>query len=60
MSSENLFSPMESTGSSIPVGAEAIKYNNSHHHRPASSRKLFTNHKNENRYASGNSPAVDG
>ncbi|KAL6743983.1 hypothetical protein Aduo_016963 [Ancylostoma duodenale] len=59
MSSENLFSPVESTGSSIPAGAEAIKYNNSHHHRPASSRKLFVNPKNENSYPAGNSSAVD-
>ncbi|KIH48879.1 hypothetical protein ANCDUO_21048, partial [Ancylostoma duodenale] len=59
MSSENLFSPVESTGSSIPVGAEAVKYNNSHHHRPASSRKLFVNPKNENSYPAGNSSAVD-
>ncbi|VDM80025.1 unnamed protein product [Strongylus vulgaris] len=61
MSSQNLFSPVESTGSSIPVGAEAMKYNNSHHHRPASSRKLFANRSNENRYQSESShvPFVD-
>ncbi|KAK6757508.1 hypothetical protein RB195_015371 [Necator americanus] len=53
-------SPVESTSSSIPAGAEAVKYNSSHHHRPASSRKLFVNHHNGNGHNSESSHVVDG
>uniref|UniRef100_A0A0K0D166 Uncharacterized protein n=1 Tax=Angiostrongylus cantonensis TaxID=6313 RepID=A0A0K0D166_ANGCA len=41
MSTDQLSSLAESIGSSIPVGAEAIKYNVINNHRPSSSRKLF-------------------
>ncbi|VDL82542.1 unnamed protein product [Nippostrongylus brasiliensis] len=59
MSSDQYTSPSGSTVSSIPVGAEAAKYNAVHQNRPSSSRKLFGN-SSEGRSQSEPSPvAID-
>lgn len=49
MSSDHCLSSAGSTGSSIPLGAEAVRYNASHSQRPSSSRKLFVNNNEDTR-----------
>ncbi|KAK6014100.1 Myb-like DNA-binding domain protein [Ostertagia ostertagi] len=49
MSTEHFTSPADSTGLVNSSRAEAMRYNASHNHRPASSRKLFASNTGDSR-----------